>query len=1088
MSSDTEQEPQHQQPYRPELGSPRRPVPVEHHLWLHSIESSALAAFGLILIAAVLPHAVPLWFIATTGATLAAVLWFVSLTVTGSLGMAGYLLAWGIVAAGWLTAERVAGLWRAEVLAGLILPTLILAPLGAVAIGHYRDRGTRDAKTEDRDRADAAIREWQNRFRRVGADRVTVLEVIKNPGGVQVHGRLPRAVAGKITLTMDMIKNLETSIATDMRLAKGAVQIGEGATSADFVVNARTKKGKRETVFLPAENLPQTVNRPFGLGLYDNGKPFQLLYREVAVIIIGVRGSGKALSLDTPLATPSGWTTMGEIRPGDQVFDEAGRPVRVLAATGVMHGRPCYEVEFSDGTVITADGGHQWLVDTDGSRRSERRKNNPKPRRRPGLEMNHGQEHLRKRPEILTTEQMIPGLRVMRRSGSTTDGGQNNYSVRVAAPLRCPAADLPVPPYTLGAWLGDGWSATGAITTADHEILAEIEAEGWPVWIMPSTVEGAAPYEAGPCALAGPSCSPSGEVAARRLCVNHLAVERRAGRLDQWPLIQRDTTRRERLAGYRVGGLSARLRDAGVLGNKHIPVSYLRASEDQRRALLAGLLDTDGYCSSSGTAEFCSSREQLARDVYRLVCSLGYKAAIRSKTARLDGRNCGTAWIVAFTPADKVFRLPRKVARQVTTVRATAPHRYVTAIRPVPSVPVRCIEVDSPEHLYLAGESCVPTHNSNLINVFLAQLARCIDASVFMIDLKGGRAARPWMMPWVRGHTRRPVVDWLATTREEAVLMLDALLRAGDARARGAAGGWEKLEPTFEMPAIILVVDETAVMTGHNIRDDGISNTAIAQKLAQLTETYRSEAIDPLVAALRGNVDIMGSTAVKAMSEVRIGLRVTQASDGQSVFPDDYNAAKALSTITDEGAGLAKVGATVSPVIHFYRMTEERITAIATWAGNETTPDLETRVQEAMGPAYATRWERDHGMKLKSEWREQAGMPEPLPVNDEFEQIIGQIDDPEKQVDPRHKKMREVVRQSGFRGLTVARITRRLADAGMTTPRETVHRWLVKDEEDGYVRRSGPPHNLWHWVTPEPLDSLPGMQPDELAGDDDDED
>lgn len=670
MSSDTEQESQHQQPYRPELGSPRRPVPVEHHLWLHSIESSALAAFGLILIAAVLPHAVPLWFIATTGATLAAVLWFVSLTVTGSLGMAGYLLAWGIVAAGWLTAERVAGLWRAEVLAGLILPTLILAPLGAVAIGHYRDRGTRDARTEDKDRADAAIREWQNRFRRVGADRVTVLEVIKNPGGVQVHGRLPRAVAGKITLTMDMIKNLETSIATDMRLAKGAVQIGEGATSADFVVNARTKKGKRETVFLPAENLPQTVNRPFGLGLYDNGKPFQLLYREVAVIIIGVRGSGK----------------------------------------------------------------------------------------------------------------------------------------------------------------------------------------------------------------------------------------------------------------------------------------------------------------------------------------------------------------------------------------------------------------------------------SNLINVFLAQLARCIDASVFMIDLKGGRAARPWMMPWVRGHTRRPVVDWLATTREEAVLMLDALLRAGDARARGAAGGWEKLEPTFEMPAIILVVDETAVMTGHNIRDDGISNTAIAQKLAQLTETYRSEAIDPLVAALRGNVDIMGSTAVKAMSEVRIGLRVTQASDGQSVFPDDYNAAKALSTITDEGAGLAKVGATVSPVIHFYRMTEERITAIATWAGNETTPDLETRVQEAMGPAYATRWERDHGMKLKSEWREQAGMPEPLPVNDEFEKIIGQIDDPEKQVDPRHKKMREVVRQSGFKGLTVARITRRLADAGMTTPRETVHRWLVKDEEDGYVRRSGPPHNLWHWVTPEPLDSLPGMQPDELAGDDDDED
>jgi replicative DNA helicase len=34
----------------------------------------------------------------------------------------------------------------------------------------------------------------------------------------------------------------------------------------------------------------------------------------------------------------------------------------VVAATGVLQGRPCYEVEFSDGSVIIADENHQWLT------------------------------------------------------------------------------------------------------------------------------------------------------------------------------------------------------------------------------------------------------------------------------------------------------------------------------------------------------------------------------------------------------------------------------------------------------------------------------------------------------------------------------------------------------------------------------------------------------------------------------------------------------------------------------------------------------------------------------------------------------
>jgi replicative DNA helicase len=81
------------------------------------------------------------------------------------------------------------------------------------------------------------------------------------------------------------------------------------------------------------------------------------------MVVIAARPAvGKALALDTPLPTPDGWTTMGEVQVGDYLLDADGKPTRVAAATGVLQGRPCYEVEFSDGTVIIADENHQWLT------------------------------------------------------------------------------------------------------------------------------------------------------------------------------------------------------------------------------------------------------------------------------------------------------------------------------------------------------------------------------------------------------------------------------------------------------------------------------------------------------------------------------------------------------------------------------------------------------------------------------------------------------------------------------------------------------------------------------------------------------
>jgi len=80
------------------------------------------------------------------------------------------------------------------------------------------------------------------------------------------------------------------------------------------------------------------------------------------VAIIGQPGGGKALALDTPIATPQGWTTMGDIKVDDFVLGKDGNPTKVIATTEVMIGRPCYQIEFSDGSIIKADEKHLWTV------------------------------------------------------------------------------------------------------------------------------------------------------------------------------------------------------------------------------------------------------------------------------------------------------------------------------------------------------------------------------------------------------------------------------------------------------------------------------------------------------------------------------------------------------------------------------------------------------------------------------------------------------------------------------------------------------------------------------------------------------
>ena len=151
----------------------------------------------------------------------------------------------------------------------------------------------------------------------------------------------------------------------------------------------------------------------------------------------------------------------------------------------------------------------------------------------------------------------------------------------------------------------------------------------------------------------------------------------------------------------------------GLSGDRYVPAAYLRSSADDRLALLQGLMDTDGLVSVGGHCTFENTSKTLVDAVYELMISLGLKVFREEKRVTLDGKDCGICYRAMTTPHIPVFRLARKLANQLLGAgRKTQDYRYIVGVLPVFSKPVRCIQVDAPDHLFLVGEAMIPTHNT----------------------------------------------------------------------------------------------------------------------------------------------------------------------------------------------------------------------------------------------------------------------------------------------------------------------------------------------------------------------------------------
>lgn len=151
------------------------------------------------------------------------------------------------------------------------------------------------------------------------------------------------------------------------------------------------------------------------------------------------RKNGKALALDTPIYTPSGWRTMGDIHSGDYVYGDDGKPTKVLWESEIHHNHDCYKLTFSNGDEIVADADHLWTV------------------RRSGIKRTYNTETL------------------YNLKSGWSDNSYRNCPFRVpkAKPLQgVERDDLFRSPYTLGFWLGDGTSEGSQVSVGKQDIEA----------------------------------------------------------------------------------------------------------------------------------------------------------------------------------------------------------------------------------------------------------------------------------------------------------------------------------------------------------------------------------------------------------------------------------------------------------------------------------------------------------------------------------------------------------------------------------------------------------------------------------------
>ena len=338
----------------------------------------------------------------------------------------------------------------------------------------------------------------------------------------------------------------------------------------------------------------------------------------IHILLIGNPGQGKAQDLNSKILTPKGWKKFKDIKLYDSVIGYDGKPTKIIAVHPITKQK-IYQIKTRDGRTTLCSENHLW-------------------------EVIH-----KKHTKVLTTASLMK--RYTHKEYDKRDcktRARCDYFVPTTNPIHFPKKNLPIDPYTLGIWLGDGTSRTAGITTPDKEIFDYI------------------PYR----------------------------VEKKKAKYYYWLY----------------DGFQKQLRKNNLLMNKHIPTDYLFASIKQRVSLLQGLIDSDGHVQSDGKRfNFYTIREELKTGVINLIRSLGGTVTLGNKTTTCNGKKFKSFNLTCRVPAAIT---PCKIKRKKEVwVGSLKTKSAIIDIKYIKEDYARCITVKNPDGKYITDDYLV-THNS----------------------------------------------------------------------------------------------------------------------------------------------------------------------------------------------------------------------------------------------------------------------------------------------------------------------------------------------------------------------------------------
>lgn len=398
-------------------------------------------------------------------------------------------------------------------------------------------------------------------------------------------------------------------------------------------------------------------------------------------------GSGKGLLEEEQIATPYGWRKMKDLRVGDYITGRNGKPTKVIGVYP-QGEQEVAKITFKDGVEIITDMEHRWTVMNAGQY----------PKKYPSGKV---PEYVISTKDLLSKEKKAMQIPLKDENGeiiqTITRDIQTHYkNSRGHSKWKVPLMEnpiefdvnpeLPLDPYILGYWLGDGLSRSLSIVVGyqdKEETIRNIE-KCWDGTLEIST-------------------NNKNENITLRL-------------------------KKEGLTTINV------LKKLNIYRNKHIPLEYMMASAEDRISLLQGLVDSDGSIRKDGSVVFGNTNKVLIDNVIELVQSLGgmswhgpakykkypYKGEIKTTTV--------PSWsvVINLPPGIQPSRLKRKLERYKSFDELQKGSQKLTkTIKKVEKLHYKmktiCIKVDAEDENFITKGYTV-THNT-----VIAQLS-CMQA------------------------------------------------------------------------------------------------------------------------------------------------------------------------------------------------------------------------------------------------------------------------------------------------------------------------------------------------------------------------